>query len=153
MPALLPSAAARPAQEGFADLAEKLLPSVVNISTTQTVKPDKKGERSAPGRPQFPPGSPFEEFFKDFFDKGQRSDRPEVKPRKATSLGSGFVIDAGGYIVTNNHVIAEADEITVILHDDTNLTAEVVGRDSKTDVAVLKVKSDKPLVAAAWGDS
>ncbi len=104
--------------------------------------------------PQFPPGSPFEEFFKDFFDHNSQSgDGPEAKPRKATSLGSGFVIDPAGYIVTNNHVIADADEITVILHDDTNLKAEVVGRDTKTDVAVLQVKTDKPLVAARWGDS
>ncbi len=80
-------------------------------------------------------------------------DRPEAQPRKATSLGSGFVIDPAGYIVTNNHVIADADEITVILHDDTNLKAELVGRDTKTDVAVLKVKTDKPLAAARWGDS
>src|SRR5205807_9839491 len=70
-----------------------------------------------------------------------------------TSLGSGFVIDPAGYIVTNNHVIADADEITVILSDDTNLKAEVIGRDTKTDVAVLKVKTDKPLVGLTWGDS
>ena len=151
LPAGLPSAMARPTPDGFADLAEKLVPSVVNISTTQTVKPDKQGEQS--GRPQFPPGSPFEEFFKDFFDKNQRGDRQQGKPRKATSLGSGFIIDATGYVVTNNHVIADADEITVILHDDTHLKAEVLGRDTKTDVAVLKVKTDKKLVAASWGDS
>src|SRR5207237_3831304 len=122
--------------------------------TTQTVKPEKQRERSTPGRPQFPPGSPFEEFFKDFFNHDTpQSCRTEAKPRKATSLGSGFVIDASGYIVTNNHVIADADEITVILSDDTNLKAEVIGRDTKTDVAVLKVKTDKPLVGVAWGDS
>jgi serine protease Do len=153
VPAGLP-AAARPTPDGFADLAEKLLPSVVNISTTQTVKPEHQRGHPGVGRPQFPPGSPFEEFFKDFFDhNSERGDRPEAKPRKATSLGSGFVIDPSGYIVTNNHVIADADEITVILHDDTNLKAELVGRDTKTDVAILKVKTDKPLVAAHWGDS
>src|SRR5439155_10864763 len=108
-PVVSRAAVARPALDGFADLADKLLPSVVNISTTQTVKPEKQRERSTPGRPQFPPGSPFEEFFKDFFNKDQNKDqpqsgRPEAKPRKATSLGSGFVIDALGYIVTNNHV-------------------------------------------------
>jgi len=147
-------ATAKPAPEGFADLADKLLPSVVNISTTQTVKPEKQHERSTPGRPQFPPGSPFEEFFKDFFNReSPQSGKPEAKPRKATSLGSGFVIDATGYIVTNNHVIADADEITVILSDDTSLKAEVIGRDTKTDVAVLKVKTDKPLVGVTWGDS
>src|SRR5712691_12196217 len=148
------SSAARPAPEGFADLTEKLVPAVVNISTTQTVKPEKQRERAAPGRPQFPPGSPFEEFFKDFFDhNGQRGDQPEAKPRKATSHGSGFVIDPSGYIVTNNHVIDDADEITVILHDDTNLKAELVGRDTTTDVAALKVKTDKKLPAVIWGDS
>jgi serine protease Do len=154
MPAALSPAAAKPAPDGFADLADKLLPSVVNISTTQTVKPEKQHERSSPGRPQFPPGSPFEEFFKDFFNHDTpQSGKPEAKPRKATSLGSGFVIDGTGYIVTNNHVIADADEITVILSDDTNLKAEVIGRDTKTDVAVLKVKTDKPLVGVTWGDS
>jgi hypothetical protein len=148
------SAAARPAPESFAELAEKLLPSVVNISTTQTLKSDRGRERAGPEVPQFPPGSPFEEFFRDFFDRGvPKGGRPEAQPRKATSLGSGFIIDPAGYVVTNNHVIADADEITVILHDDTNLKAELVGRDTKTDIALLKVKTDKPLSAATWGDS
>ena len=147
-------AAARPAPDSFADLAAKLLPSVVNISTTQTLKSDRSREHTGPEIPQFPPGSPFEEFFRDFFDKGMpKSGRPEAQPRKATSLGSGFIIDPAGYVVTNNHVIADADEITVILHDDTNLKAELVGRDTKTDIALLKVKTDKPLSAATWGDS
>ena len=148
------TAAARPAPDSFADLAEKLLPSVVNISTTQTVTSDKLGERSSPGRPRLPPGSPLDEFFKEFLDRnGQRSEKAEPKSRKATSLGSGFVVDPAGYIVTNNHVIEGADEINVILHDDTRLKAEVLGRDSKTDVAVLKIKTDKKLVPASWGDS
>ena len=148
------SAAARPAPDSFADLAAKLLPSVVNISTAQTLKSDRGHEHSGPEMPQFPPGSPFEEFFRDFFDHGMpKSGRPEAQPRKATSLGSGFIIDPAGLVVTNNHVIADADEITVILHDDTNLKAEVVGRDTKTDIALLKVKTDKPLNAAMWGDS
>jgi serine protease Do len=104
--------------------------------------------------PQFPPGSPFEQFFHDFFEHGlPKSERPETLPRRATSLGSGFIIDPAGYIVTNNHVIADADEITVILHDNTSLKAQVVGRDTKTDIALLKVKTDKPLPAASWGDS
>jgi serine protease Do len=154
MPSGVSPGQARPAPDGFADLADKLLPSVVNISTTQTLKPEKQKERSQ-SRPQFPPGSPFEEFFKDFFKDhdSPQSSRPDAKPRKATSLGSGFVIDPTGYIVTNNHVIADADEITVKLADDTELKAEVVGRDTKTDVAILKVKSTKPLTAARWGDS
>jgi serine protease Do len=147
-------ALAKPAPDSFADLAAKLLPSVVNISTTQTLKSDRGREHAGPEIPQFPPGSPFEEFFKDFFERGMpKSGRPEAQPRKATSLGSGFIIDPAGYVVTNNHVIADADEITVILHDDTNLKAELVGRDTKTDIALLKVKTDKPLSAAIWGDS
>jgi serine protease Do len=147
-------AAARPAPDSFADLAVKLLPSVVNISTTQTVKLDRGREHGGPEIPQFPPGSPFEEFFRDFFDRGvPKGGRPETQPRKGTSLGSGFIIDPTGYVVTNNHVIADADEITVILHDDTHLKAELVGRDTKTDIALLKVKTDKPLIAATWGDS
>ena len=149
-------ASARPAPDSFADLAAKLLPSVVNISTTQTVKPEGgSGEHSRPEMPQFPPGSPFEEFFKNFFEhQGQgRGGKPQAETRRSTSLGSGFIIDAGGYVVTNNHVINEADEITVILHDNTNLKATLVGRDTKTDLAVLKIKSDKPLTAAEWGDS
>jgi serine protease Do len=140
----IPGAFARSAPESFADLAEKSLPAVVNISTTQTI------DRGAgPDRPQFPPGSPFEEFFKEFFDR----QRPNNGPRRATSLGSGFVIDPSGIIVTNNHVIADADEIVVRFHDDTSLPAELVGRDEKTDVAVLRVKPDKPLPALAIGDS
>jgi serine protease Do len=148
-------AMARSAPDSFADLAEKLLPSVVNVSTTQTVKPEQHSERNTPELPQFPPGSPFEEFFKDFFNhnRSQKQGEPEAETRKATSLGSGFIIDPVGYVVTNNHVIADADEITVILHDNTSLKAEVVGRDTKTDIAVLKIKSDKTLVAVEWGDS
>jgi serine protease Do len=96
---------------------------------------------------QLPPGSPFEEFFKDFMEKHK------AEKHKATSLGSGFIIDPTGYIVTNYHVIQDADEITVILQDDTNLTATVVGKDKKTDLALLKVTTKKPLPAVAWGDS
>ncbi len=138
-------AIARTAPDSFADLAEKLLPSVVNISTTQIAKKRERG----PEIPQFPPGSPFEEFFKDFFDRN----RPDGPPRKSTSLGSGFIIDASGYIVTNHHVIEDADEVTVILHDDTNLKARIIGRDPKTDLALLKVEPKKPLTAVRLGDS
>jgi serine protease Do len=141
---LAPGAAdAKAAPESFADLAEKLLPSVVNISTTQAVE-----GRRLPEMPQVPPGSPFEEFFKDFFDRNQPQRR-----RKATSLGSGFVIDKAGYVITNNHVIADADEITVILQDDTRLKAKLVGRDPRTDLAVLKVEPTTALVPTTFGDS
>ncbi|MCA1909730.1 MAG: DegQ family serine endoprotease [Magnetospirillum sp.] len=141
------AAFAREAPTSFADLAERLLPAVVNISTTQTIKNSER----IPEMPQFPPGSPFEDFFKEFLE---RQGRPDQAPKRATSLGSGFVIDASGYVVTNNHVIADADEITVTLHDDTTHKATLVGRDSKTDLAVLKIEpGKKPLVAVPFGNS
>ena len=136
--------AASEVPKSFADLAEELLPAVVNISTTQVLR------RSAPDAPQAPPGSPFEDFFREFFDRNQQDDSPR---RRATSLGSGFVIEADGLIVTNNHVIAEADEITVILADDSRHEATVVGRDPKTDLALLRIEPSRRLTAVPWGDS
>ena len=135
----LANAADRP--DSFADLAERLSPSVVNISTATIVE-------GRPGfdMPQFPPGSPFEEFFEEFTDRGQS--------RRAQSLGSGFIIDKAGIVVTNNHVIENADEITVSLSDDTRFEAEVVGRDRKTDIAVLKFDPEGvDLSAVSFGDS
>jgi serine protease Do len=150
---LAPAAPAKPAPDGFAELAAKLLPAVVNISTSQTIKADK-GAGVGPDLPQFPPGSPFEQFFKDFLNRNREGpDHPEATPRRATSLGSGFVIDPAGLVVTNNHVIADADEITVTLQDDTSFKAEVVGRDTKIDVALLRIKPSKPLAAVKFGDS
>ncbi len=150
---LVPAAWAKPAPDSFADLAAKLLPAVVNISTTQTVKPNS-GHEVGPDVPNFPPGSPFEEFFKDFFNhnRGGRG-TPDALPRRATSLGSGFIVDPSGLIVTNNHVIADADEITVTVSDNTDYKAEVVGRDTKVDLAVLRIKPAKPLTAVKFGDS
>ena len=148
MIALAVPAAARTAPQSFADLAQRLLPSVVNISTTQIVKPSSGPQQSPPQ--QGAPGSPFEDFFREFFDRRQERGTPR---RNATSLGSGFVIDPKGLIVTNNHVIAEADEITVTFSDDRKLKAKVVGRDAKTDLAVLKVEPKKPLPSLKFGDS
>jgi len=135
---------ARSAPESFADLAEKLLPAVVNISSSQVVRTTQRQEI-----PQAPPGSPFEDFFKEFFDRNQQ----EGAPRRASSLGSGFIIDKAGFVVTNNHVIAEADEITVILQDDSRHKATVVGRDPKTDLALLKIEVDRDLPFVGWGNS
>ena len=101
-------------------------------------------------RPQFPPGSPFEPFFREYFERQQKRATPS---RRATSLGSGFIIDASGLIVTNNHVIEGADKISVILQDDTRLKAEVIGRDAKTDLAILKVNSKKKLSFVKFGNS
>jgi serine protease Do len=133
--------------QSVADLAEKLQDAVVNISTTQMLK----GSKGVP-LPKVPKGSPFEDFFEDFFNRQQRSDRP----RRVNSLGSGFVIDASGLIVTNNHVIEGADEIFVNFSDDTKLKVEkIIGTDPKTDIALLKVipESGKPLTALEFGDS
>ncbi len=138
-------AQARPAPDSFADLADRLLPAVVNISTSQVIE-----GHSVPQFPQLPPGSPFEEFFKEFSD---RSRPGQPSRRKATSLGSGFIIDVRGYVVTNNHVIRNADKITVILQDDTRLEAELVGTDVKTDLAVLKIEPKNKLTAVKFGNS
>jgi len=140
--AVPPSVAARP--QGYADLAERLLPMVVNISTSQTLR--RRPAANDPPVPQLPQGSPLDDFFKDFMDRGNR-------PRRVQSLGSGFVIDPVGYIVTNNHVIEGADEITVILNDKTSLPATLIGKDEKTDLALLKVNSKQPLAVAKFGDS
>ncbi len=170
LPAPPPSASTPPASEAsptpvplhnrpesFAPLARQLLPAVVNISTTQA-RTARAGRPDMPDIPQAPPGSPFEEFFREFFNRqrppGQgQPDQPRPPQRRARSLGSGFIVDASGIIVTNNHVIEGADEINVILHDDTTLRAEVVGTDPSTDIAVLRVKTDRPLTAVAFGDS
>jgi serine protease Do len=148
LPALTTLAAAR-GPDNIADVAENVIDAVVNISTSQTV------EAKAGPTPQLPPGSPFEEFFDEFFKnrRGPGDNQPNRSPRRVNSLGSGFIIDASGIVVTNNHVISEADEISVILNDGTKLKAEIIGRDTKVDLAVLKVKSDKPLKAVAFGDS
>ena len=147
MTAAAPPLRAHGTPDSFAELAENALPAVVNISTRQTVE-----RQRSPDLPQFPPGSPFEEFFRKFFDRepGERQDAP---PRRATSLGSGFIVDPSGIIVTNYHVIDKADEILVRLQDDRELKAEVVGRDPKTDLAVLRVESDEPLPFLEFGDS
>ncbi len=145
LPAEVATAKAPP--ESFADLAERLSPAVVNISTSQTIK---RQDRDSVPVPEFPPGSPFEDLFRDFFDRNGGNGR---QPRRVTSLGSGFVIEPNGIIVTNNHVIEEADKITVNFIDGTTLPAEILGRDPKTDIAVLKVKSDKPLAHVNFGSA
>jgi serine protease Do len=151
---LIPAPALARGPEGIADVAEKVIDAVVNISTSQTVEAKAGGGDGRGAVPQLPPGSPFEEFFEDFF-KNRRGGKGggDLQPHKTNSLGSGFIIDTAGVVVTNNHVIADADEINVIMNDGTKIKADIVGIDKKTDLAVLKFKPVKPLVAVKFGDS
>jgi serine protease Do len=147
-----------PVPESFADLAQAKLPSVVTVTATSSNQdepgPDAEdpGFGLPPGVPEFdfPPGSPFEEFFKRF---GPDGNAPEGPARRSTSLGSGFIIDPTGYIVTNNHVVTGADEVKVVTHEDRAFTAEIIGTDPKTDLALLKIEADGDLPAVTWGNS
>ncbi|PCI34066.1 MAG: serine protease [Alphaproteobacteria bacterium] len=143
------AALAKGAPDSFADLAEKLLPAVVNVNTTQTIKIERRSMPKIPG---------MEDFFKRFDREGERDqgrkkngeDRPLT--RKRQSLGSGFVIDPSGIIITNNHVIDKADEVMIKMHDGREFKATVIGKDSKLDLAVLKVETDEPLPFVKFGD-
>ncbi|HYH18847.1 MAG TPA: DegQ family serine endoprotease [Azospirillum sp.] len=154
--AVPPPATAAPAEtralpDSLAPLAERVSPAVVTVSVTQgAARAD--ADADAPRRSPFPPGSPFEEFFRQFGAPGERN-APGPDPRGGTSVGSGFIIDGAGYVVTNNHVVEGGTEITVTLNDGTELPATIVGRDAKTDLALLKAKSDKELPHLDFGDS
>ena len=130
--------------ESLAPLAEKISPSVVNITTSTTVE----GRTGPQGI--VPEGSPFEDFFREFQD---RNNGEGNRPRRSSALGSGFVISEDGYVVTNNHVIESADEITIEFFSGEELVAEVIGTDPKTDIALLKVEADAPLPFVSFGDS
>ena len=131
----------------FADLVENLSPAVVSIASTTIVKDNNSQNQM----PRFPEGSPFDEFFKDYFEN-ERRNSPSQRPM--TGLGSGFIIEKEGIIVTNNHVIEGADEITVIMSNQQEFTAQLLGRDPKADLAVLKIDpGSTELVAVPWGDS
>ena len=134
------------AHESFAELVDDLIPAVVSIASKTIIE-----EQLRQPLPQFPEGSPFDEFFKDYFDRRQRQS-PSQRPM--ISLGSGFIIDASGIVVTNNHVIEGADKITIILAGQKEFTAELLGRDPKADLAVLKFDPGKnKLKNLNWGDS
>ena len=130
---------ARSAPNSFADLAERLMPSVVNISTTQTVTPNST---SFPF--QFPPGSPFEAMFKDF---------GTPQERQAYALGSGFIIDEKGIVITNNHVIQNAEDILVRVNGDEEYKAKIIGKDPLSDIAVLQIEADEKFIPVKFGDS
>ncbi|MFC4347572.1 Do family serine endopeptidase [Kordiimonas lipolytica] len=138
--------AARGAPDSFADLVEKLSPAVVNISTVQTIR--RRGGRNVPDLPE---GVPFGDLWDQFRDRMEE----DQEPREARSLGSGFIIDAKGIVITNNHVVEDADEITVTTADGDDFPAKVLGRDALSDIAVLKIEHENgdkfPFVK--WGDS
>ena len=136
-------AQARPTN--LADLVDSVAEAVVNISATQTVD-DKEA-----GAPDLPKGTPFDEMFEEFFRN--HGINPHPRARQAQSLGSGFVVDPTGIVITNNHVVGDANDIVVIFTDGRKLKAKVIGKDSKVDVAVLKVESDKLLKTVKFGDS
>lgn len=141
------AALAQPTPDGFADLSARLIPAVVNISTTQKITKEEAA-KDGPMQP-LPPGhsmEDFNEFFKNFM-------QPYQEDRDVTSLGSGFIVDPSGIIVTNNHVIADAEEITVSLDDNSQYKATLVGKDTKTDLAVLKIEAKKALPYVNFGDS
>ena len=130
---------AKSVPESFADLAEKLIPSVVNISTTQTVVTNIN-----PFPFEFPPGSPFEDLFKEF---------GTPQKRKASALGSGFIIDSKGIVITNNHVIKGAEDIVVRVNGNKEYKAKVIGTDPLSDVAVLQIESKEKFIAVKFGNS
>ncbi len=133
---------ARGAPDTFADLAQSVSPAVVNITTSAIVS------TSTEDMPRLPEGSPFQDFFDEFMNR-----QGEGEPRRSEALGSGFVISEDGYIVTNNHVIENADEIQIEFFSGQKMDAKLVGTDPKTDIALLKVESDKPLPFVNFGDS
>ena len=151
-----PAINSHPTHKTFSELAEELLPSVVNISTIQFKSVDGYELDNIP-QFKFPPGSPFEDDFRDFYNEHRDDNTP--KKRKTTQLGSGFIIGESGYverqvyIVTNSHQIVDAEKIEVIFQDETKLKAELVGKDLKLDIAVLKVITTKKVKALKWGDS
>ncbi len=145
--ALVPAlrAEARGVPESFADLAERVSPAVVNITTSTLIAQETQPH------PMVPEGSPFEDFFRDFFDN-ERGDQP--RSRRSSALGSGFVISEDGFIVTNNHVIEGADEILIEFYNGRGtLSAEVIGTDPNTDIALLKVEPREALPFVSFGDS
>ena len=145
--------------ESFAPLVKKVSPAVVNISVTQSGGSDTMAEEPDGGQPPASPNSPFDEFLRRFFDQqnpnGQRHLFPQTPGEQARriALGSGFMIDPSGYVVTNSHVVGDASKVEVTLHDDSKYPAKIIGRDPKTDIALLKIKADKPLPYVTFGDS
>ncbi len=153
-PAPFPPAQAQGRPDTFADLAAGVSDAVVNISVAQAA-PERRSSGGG-AAPNLPRGTPFDDLFEEFFKRRQQQQQQgeaERPQRRSNSLGSGFVIDSAGVIITNNHVIEGASDVTVIFNDGQRLKAEIVGKDSKIDIAVLRVKPEKPLKAVKFGDS
>ncbi|WP_342452904.1 Do family serine endopeptidase [Pararoseomonas indoligenes] len=151
------------APTSFRPLAQQLLPAVVSVQVSTSPAARNAQRPDAPDAPQAPPGSPFEEFFRDFLERnrppgggqgGQGGPRQQPQQRRGTSLGSGFIIDAEKkFVVTNNHVVEGGTEINVVLSDNTTIQAELVGTDPRTDIALLRLKTDRQLTAVQFGNS
>src|SRR6267142_1287226 len=157
LPTLTAPASAR-GPDGIADVAERVIDAVVNISTSQNVASRNQGGGGGGAMPNLPNDPQLDELFRDFFNRrGQQGDNNQNRggntPRRVNSLGSGFIIDSAGVVVTNNHVIADADEITVILNDGSRIKAELIGKDQKTDLALLRIKTEKQLKSVKFGNS
>ena len=148
--AVAPASLTAQMPESFADLVKAVKPAVVNIATAAHIE---EGGHAGVPEFRFPEGSPFDRYFREFFEH-RNPGRPKGAPRpNARSMGSGFIIDPAGYVVTNNHVVDKAVEITVTLNDGDQLPARLIGRDVKTDIALLKIDTDEPLPHVSFGDS
>jgi len=138
-------------QQSFAPLVKQVLPAVVNISVVEKSGADQVADEPELMPMPDSPNSPFDQFLHRFFEEpgpgGQRHFFPQLpgSDGKRIALGSGFIVDPSGYVVTNNHVVGNAEKVQVILQDDSKYTAKIVGRDPKTDLAVLKIEPDQPL--------
>ena len=151
----------RPAPQGqvptsdFVELAPQLIETVVNITANMAGSAPSGQQDGQQQEAPLPPGTPFEDFFRDFFGDQDRGGDGGGQPprRRGAAVGSGFIIDSEGYIVTNNHVVEDATSVTVTLHDETEYEAEIVGRDPRTDLALLKIDARTDLPTATWGDS
>jgi serine protease Do len=158
-PETMTSSIALMQHQSFAPLVKKVSPAVVNISVTQSSSPDAMSEeQEGTPSPGFP-NSPFDEMLRRFFNQqnpdGQQHAFPQMPEGQSRriALGSGFIIDPSGYVVTNNHVVGNAGKVEITLQDDSKYTAKIIGRDPKTDIAVLKIDADKPLPYVTFGDS
>ena len=139
---------AKPVTPDFVELSKRLTPTVVNIRTAKIIKPKQRPRRPQSQQPQ----TPFDEFFEDFFGR-LYDENPHQKPRREQSLGSGFIISAEGYIITNNHVVNDADEVMVKLSDGRELKGELKGKDEKLDLALIKISDKQALPHVELGDS